>query len=178
VKVTILSEHGYREAMLGLSLSYNQPVGKMERVSTRLCGKGGGHDKFLRFISVYLDITASRAWWQQMATYSVGVSVQSESTMHTITRGMLTSDNFYGDVDPSIIDIVNLKILEGDMLGAKANLPESFLQRRIVVTNYAALRNIIKQRAKHKYPEWQEFCVAVLDGLFYRNFIDDLWEVL
>ena len=41
------------------------------------------------------------------------------------------------------------------------HLPMSFLQRRIVSTNYQALREIFRQRHDHKLREWRVFCLAV-----------------
>ena len=36
-------------------------------------------------------------------------------------------------------------------------LPESFIQKRTVMFSYAALRNIVRQRANHKLKEWHLF---------------------
>lgn len=76
--IEILNESGYEEAMLGLSLSFNQPVSNMKGVSDRLYDKDGGHNKFLESVCVWLDITMPRYWWQEFAEYRVGRSSQSE----------------------------------------------------------------------------------------------------
>ena len=47
----------------------------------------------------------------------------------------------------------------------------SFLQRRIVSTNYAVLRNIREQRNNHMLPEWEVFCDALEDQLEYPEYI-------
>jgi len=36
-------------------------------------------------------------------------------------------------------------------------LPQSFLQKRIYMFSYAALRNIVRQREGHKLKEWSQF---------------------
>lgn len=36
-------------------------------------------------------------------------------------------------------------------------LPQSYLQKRTVMFSYAALRNIVRQRANHKLKEWHQF---------------------
>lgn len=36
-------------------------------------------------------------------------------------------------------------------------LPQSYLQKRTVCMSYAALRNIVRQRAGHKLVEWEYF---------------------
>jgi hypothetical protein len=44
---------------------------------------------------------------------------------------------------------------------AKQILPEGFLQRRTVDTNYEELRTIYFQRRTHRLPEWQWFCEEI-----------------
>lgn len=46
---------------------------------------GTDHRKFLRFIDVYMDITAPLYWWKEFDTYRVGTVANSCSTMHKIT---------------------------------------------------------------------------------------------
>lgn len=76
--IEILNESGYEEAMLGLSLSFNQPVSNMKGVSDRLYDKDGGHNKFLESVCVWLDITMPRYWWSEADTYRISVTKQSE----------------------------------------------------------------------------------------------------
>ena len=51
---------------------------------TRLRNAGTDHRKFMRMITVYLDITAPLYWWKEFDTYKVGTVVNSCSTMHKI----------------------------------------------------------------------------------------------
>ena len=44
---------------------------------------------------------------------------------------------------------------------AKQLLPEGFIQKRTVDTNYEELLTIYKQRIKHRLPEWQEICAEI-----------------
>lgn len=48
------------------------------------------------------------------------------------------------------------------LLYVKKILPESYLQRRIMVVNYKTMRNIVLQRFNHKLPHWQKFIDDVL----------------
>ena len=191
MKVTILSEAGYSEALFGLGLSHGVTSGlvfenvcsirksgepewrtdeykRMEGVAQKLAGKGLGHDKFTRMIQVWLDVTASLTWWKQADTYRIGTTVQSSSTMHTLHKTPITQKLF--DVE---ISIGQLKFLEDlrqcynetkdmevweSLIG---NLPNSFLQRRIVNCNYAVLANIIYQRRGHKLGAWAIFITAI-----------------
>lgn len=173
MNIKILRECGYEEAMLGLSLSYNTKLSRMPKVSDALAHRDGGHNKFLESMCVWLDITAPRYWWCEFDTYRVGVTKQSESTMHTLLKGELCQDNFEVIIPQNIIDTLNDAIAKKDLLLAKAILPESFLQRRIVATNYKTLRNIFIQRRNHKLIEWTLFCVELLQQLEHPDFIKE-----
>lgn len=155
--VNILSECGYFASMLGLSLSYNQDPGKMPAVADKLKDKYGGHNKFLESIVLWVDIFAPRYWYQQFDTYRVGMTKQSESTMHTILRNPFTDDMFEGGMMPEILEILNKYREDKNFDAVKRYLPESFLQRRICCFNYMTLKNMIKQRSTHKLEEWQYF---------------------
>lgn len=161
MKVTALAEHGYTEALLGLSLSYNSEPNA--DVAKRLAFKGDGHNKFLESIVVWLDVTASRQFWQQESTYRVGISRQSESTMHTILKRPLRNSDFEGGIQcMALLDQLNMHIRANDWRWVKRHLPESFLQRRIVCVNYATLQRMIRQRSNHKLSEWRVFIEGVL----------------
>jgi len=172
MKVFKLSEHGYKEALLGTSLSRSQPPENMVSVCRALAHKDGGHNKFLEFMVVWIDITAPRYWWQQMATYRIGSSFLSESTMYTIMKRLLTIKDFEDEeIHPDILRALNNLILDKLFPEVKSNLPEGFLQRRIMVTNYKSLRNIINQRMFHKLPQWHSFCQEILKQIEHPEFI-------
>ena len=80
MKIKILKEAGYDEALLGLSLSYNTKIERMDKVAAKLYCKDGGHNKFLESICVWLDITAARYWWQEFDTYRIGVTKLGSGT--------------------------------------------------------------------------------------------------
>ena len=52
--------------------------------------------------------------------------------------------------------------VKGDITLLKLALPEGFLQRRLVCTNYKVLRNIIAQRTGHRLKFWQQFIDDVI----------------
>lgn len=173
MKVHVLSEAGWQEAMLGLSLSYNQDPGDMPAVAEKLLAKGGSHIKYLESISVWLDITAPRYWWQQFDTYRVGVTKQSESTMHTIIKHVLTDADFEGGIAlKDLLDALNWHIHARDWIWVKRHLPESFLQRRVVATNYKVLRHMIEQRKHHKLAEWHLFCSSVQGQVDHPKYLE------
>ena len=61
---------------------------------TRLRNAGTDHRKFMRMITVYLDITAPLYWWKEYDTYKVGTVANSCSTMHKIHDKEFTLDDF------------------------------------------------------------------------------------
>lgn len=171
MEIKILREAGYNEALLGLSLNKNQPVDNMAHVAEKLCDKDKGHNKFLRFMTVWLQVRAPRYWWQEYSTYKVGSVENSESTMHTMMKNPITQDNFVSPIyEPTIIRLQEL-LSNGDFLQLKKELPEGWLQTRVICCNYATLRNILQQRTTHRLPEWQEFCAFVSENVQYRELL-------
>ena len=176
MKVQVLREEGHYEALLGLSLSYNADFMNMFKRATILSNKDGGHNKFLESIVVWIDISAPRYFWQQFDTYRVGMTKQSESTMHTIMKEPLTQDNFEGGCNPDILRILNDRIADKNFEWVKRHLQESFIQRRIVCTNYKCIRNMYNQRRHHKLQEWKEFCNSIVLQLDHPGYITGVFD--
>lgn len=192
MKVQIISEHGYEEALFGLGLSHGLTSNismsdfladeslqeQLMEIAIKLSSKDGGHNKFLESIVIWVDITAPRFWWQEFDTYRVGITKQSESTMHTIHKQMLTQDNFEYYVNENILDTLNQYIQnsEIDIERIKNILPEGFLQRRIVCLNYKCLRNMLLQRKTHKLPQWEQFCKTILWDCKYPNVFKEFYK--
>lgn len=61
---------------------------------TRLRNAGTDHRKFMRMITVYLDVTAPLYWWKEFDTYKVGTVANSCSTMHKIHEKEFTLEDF------------------------------------------------------------------------------------
>jgi len=172
-----LEEAGYEEALLGLSLAFKKDPAGMEAVARKLFCRDGGHNKFLESMVVWLDIKAPRMWWQQFDTYRIGVTKQSESTMHTMCDRELTEDDFVGSIPKSFLQILNLAIRQRDWLKVKRLLPESFIQRRIVCLNYKALRGMILQRRNHRLGEWREFINQVVKQVDHPGLLPPVVDV-
>ena len=180
-KIKIMNEEGYHEALTGLSLSYIRPVSEMKNVADKIYANGS-HGKFLESISVWLDITAPRYWWQEFSTYRIGTSCNSESTMHTIFKRELTQEDFVRPIYEGTLHELNLfirmyndatdKSAKNKFFGEiKNNLPEGFLQRRIVCTNYKTIRHIINQRENHRLEEWKVFCEYLKENCRYSEWL-------
>lgn len=149
---------------------------------TRLCNAGTDHRKFMRMITVYVDITAPLYWWKEFDTYKVGTVANSCSTMHKIHAKEFTLEDFscehIGDV--SNCDPMYYAALEGVIMALNEArhcfldtkdkkywwqmiqlLPSSYNQRRTVMLNYEVLINMYKSRRNHKLDEWVEFCAWI-----------------
>lgn len=157
----------------------------------KLANAGTDHRKFMRMITVYLDITAPLYWWKEFDTYKVGTVANSCSTMHKIAGKEFEMSDFSCEhLKPTsikmmhdIIDILNkyradYNNPEAEKLGVEKNywwqmiqlLPSSYNQRRTVMLNYEVLANIYKSRKDHKLDEWRTFC-SWIESLPYSEII-------
>lgn len=66
---------------------------------------GAVHRKFLRMITVTVDITAPLYWWKEFDTYKVGTVANSCSTMHKVMEHEFTNEDFSTE---AINDVVNM----------------------------------------------------------------------
>jgi len=145
----------------------------MPAVAEKLRFKGDGHNKFLESIVVWLDIDAPRYFWQQFDTYRIGVTKQSESTMHTMTARALQQEDFEHPIPDAHLQHLNRLIAEKQWQTVKWDLPESFLQRRIVCLNYMILQRMIRQRKSHRLTEWQTFIDDVLRQVEHPELLNE-----
>ena len=155
---------------------------------TRLRNAGTDHRKFMRMITVYVDLTAPLYWWKEFDTYKVGTVANSCSTMHKIAAKEFTLEDFSCEhLDTrtasslSVLEavIAELNHWRNNYLVSKSKedwwqmiqlLPSSYNQRRTVMLNYEVLANIYKSRRNHKLDEWHTFCYWI-EGLPYSELI-------
>lgn len=79
----------------------------------RLRNAGTDHRKFMRMITVYVDITAPLYWWKEFDTYKVGTVANSCSTMHKIHSKEFTLEDFSTEhLCKSNIEVLEDLILE------------------------------------------------------------------
>lgn len=168
MKIYDIEEHGFKRAMRGLARSYNQDVKNMPEVALKLGPKDKGHNKFLESIVVWMEIEAPRFFWSEFDTYRVGMTKQSDSTMHTLKRQPLTQDNFEYSIDSVYMDHLNRMIAQNQPIEfIKNDLSDGFIQGRSVCTNYKVIRHIIVQRHNHKLPQWRYFCEKMKELKYY-----------
>lgn len=161
---------------------------------TRLRNAGTEHRKFMRMITVYMDITAPLYWWKEFDTYKVGTVANSCSTMHKIHAKEFTLEDFSCE---HLMDFEEKGRLKFSPLGTLQNtinelndcrkvfletkdkkywwqmiqlLPSSYNQKRTVMLNYEVLAAMYHQRKNHKLDEWREFC-SWIETLPYSELI-------
>ena len=165
----------------------NFVIGKNDLdLAKRLCNAGTDHRKFLRQIFVSMDITAPLYWWKEYDTYKVGTTANSCSTMHKIHAKEFTLSDFshermvYGTKYVLTKYIIpNLNELREEFNEHKDKevwysmiqlLPCCYNQMRTCTMTYENLINMYHARKKHKLEEWQEFCKAVEQLPYFKEF--------
>lgn len=188
-------EAGYEQALKGIALSfYDHAIPFSEfwteerrnrtiHRSKELAFKGGGHNKFLASIFTWWFIQAPRGFWQEYDTYKVATTAQSASTMHTLDKRQTNWRDYEVGTSELSISAFN-KALESykevgnqyhkDISCLKQNLPEGWLQERIVCINYMTIQNILSQREGHRFKLWGFFKEQVLEQL---DFPELVWKV-
>ena len=163
----------------------------------RLRNAGTDHRKFMRMITVYVDITAPLYWWKEMDQYRVGQTTNSCSTMHKIHEKEFYEEDFsferlesgyeeykgddamhtaYCSMQNTISALNRLRYMHNITKNKKywyamiQLLPSSYNQKRTVMLNYEVLANIYNSRRNHKLDEWKDFCKWI-EGLPYSELI-------
>ena len=162
---------------------------------TRLRNAGTDHRKFMRMITVYVDITAPLYWWKEFDTYKVGTVANSCSTMHKIAEKEFELEDFsyehlltdepipgriYSAMGMMNTTVENLNMFRGLYLETKDKkywwqmiqlLPSSYNQKRTVMLNYEVLANIYNSRKNHKLDEWSVGFMEWIKSLPYSELI-------
>lgn len=143
----------------------------------RLYNAGTEHRKYLRQITIAMDIVAPLYWWKEFDTYKVGTTANSCSTMHKIAAKEFTFDDFsyehLGNTNRIVLDIViqALNNVREEYIAHKDKfywwqmiqlLPSSYNQRRTITMTGETAVAIIRQRKGHKLDEWHQMRKALL----------------
>lgn len=130
----------------------------------QLAEAGTDHSKFMRMITVTVDITAPLYWWKEFDTYKVGTVRNSCSTMHKIADKEFTLDDFSHEhlFDNNIVNAFNEDFK--DNLIVRLN-SRAYLQNTIDALNFARdlylkaknepMKNDTKKKSLMKKCWWQ-----------------------
>lgn len=145
------------------------------KLAKSLSKAGSDHGKFLRMITVTVDITAMQPWWAEFDTYKVGTVRNSCSKMHKIHvkpfelsdfthEGCYKVDYAYG----ALLSVIETcERLRQDFNRTKDKkywralielLPEGYRMRATVQLNYQVLKSMYFARRNHKLDEWHVLC--------------------
>lgn len=185
-------EYDNKDCQLCKVKDYGYCIGKNDlNLMKKLANAGSDHGKFLRMITVYMDITCHHTWWAEFDTYKVGTVRNSCSKMHKIHIKEFVKDDFsHEGIDSLLEDFPlanetfekNIETLEKlRVLFNKTQdkrywraiielLPMGYNIKATVQLNYQVARNMYHGRYNHKVYEWREFC-EVLEDLPYSELI-------
>lgn len=128
------------------------------------CEIGTGHDNFLNGIIVQFDLRCSLKMWTQAERYHFLDFVSSQSTMHML-RVMSVDECCNEYVDARVKAVLNELVCaynsdktEENFLRMIYNIPSGFELTARMTTDLRQLKTIVRQRKKHRLPEWRTFC--------------------
>lgn len=115
---------------------------------------GTDHRKFMRMITVYLDITAPLYWWKEFSTYKVGTVANSCSTMHKIQAKEFTMEDFSYEhlLEPKDVDLPDNSCCNWNWEGCGVIAPIDILEETVNMLNKA--RKMFLETNDKKY-WWQ-----------------------
>ena len=191
MKYKFLQCAGFEPSVHGMMLSYGKTsfdnfralYSDVERLASKLAPMDGGHNKFLEQIQYWILVQAPLFWWKQADTYRVGISKSSESTMHKSWKNGLTQEMFETPIFQDTLNNLNNSIREYNSPIVKpdrkkyletliiGNLPDAYLQTRLLNVNAKCLRNMYFQRRDHKLKQWRDFCSWIKTELPYGDLI-------
>lgn len=201
IRIDNLQIYGFESAMSGMRNPMNSwglgdtmgnNIGDNDlNLLKQLVKAGSDHRKVLRQMLISCDITAPLYWWKEFDTYKVGVTSNSQSTMHKLcSRPLMKHDFSFEDVHENecivneVVDNLNARISDYNS-GGKTNkslwrtiiqlLPCAYNQGRTITMNYENVLNMYSQRKYHKLTEWREFCQYMYDNLpYFKIIVDEL----
>ena len=204
IKISDIETYGWETAIRGMRnpmnswdnsdsawfIEWGNPkfnIGKNDlSLMKKLASAGNDHGKFMRMITVTMDIEAPLYWWKEFDTYKVGTVANSCSTMHKIQEKEFTLDDFshehlthtdafHMDANEDALNALQVVINAFNYNRKKyletkdktywwqmiQLLPSSYNQKRTVQLNYAVLKNIYHARKHHKLDEWHRLCEII-----------------
>ena len=199
IAVENIDVHGLARAVYNARNSFNSWKYSDSDISTNTLGERdlefakrlvrsgkGSERKFLRQITVSMDITAPLMWWKEMDQYKVATVTNSTSTMHKLTAkdfelSDFSIDGMSGEGRVHMMETV--ETLNRCLMAYRENknstywrdliimLPESYNQMRSWSGNYENLLGMIADRSNHKLTEWRTFCEVIRALPYMDEFI-------
>ncbi len=188
IKITNIETYGWEAAIRGMRNPMNSwnlsdsdfkelKLGEKDlKLAYKLSELGPVHSKYLRMITVTMDIEAPLYWWKEFDTYKVGTVANSCSTMHKIhAKEFVLNDFSHEHLNKDAIMVLEavigqLNFYRNRFVSSNNKdywwqmiqlLPSSYNQKRTVQVNYEVLKNIYMNRLNHKLDEWRTLCKTI-----------------
>lgn len=155
------------------------------KLMKRLAKSGSDHRKFLRMITVTVDVTAPLYWVAEHDTYKIGTTRNSCSFMHrgTAKKFELSDFSFENsetarELHRTITKLNKLRTKyietrdESVFRAIRQLLPSCYNVRYTWHANYEVLANIYFARRNHRLPEWHAFCNWILTLPYFEDIIN------
>ena len=155
------------------------------KLMKRLAKAGSDHRKFLRMITVTVDVTAPIYWVAEHDTYKIGTTRNSCSFMHRGTAKKFELSDFSFENSETARElrrtITKLNKLrtkyietrdESVFRAIRQLLPSGYNVRYTWHANYEVLANIYFARRNHRLPEWHTFCDWILTLPYFEDIIN------
>ena len=144
-------------------------IGKNDlKLAQTLSGADSPHNKFLRQIFISTDITASLTLWKQLDQYRIGVTTDSESTMHTLAKTPIDISMFeMGDYDENLVIFPKGN---ADILDMECSFTNDFTLRDYwfnTIINLERLRQLYNETQDKRY--WQELVRALPESFLQKR---------
>ena len=142
----------------------------------RLRNAGTDHRKFMRMITVYLNITAPLYWWKEFDTYKVGTVANSCSTMHKIHAKEFTLEDFSCEhlLEPKDVHVPNDSCCNPNWEGCGIIAPIDILEETINMLNKA--REMFLKTKDKRY--WWQMIQLLPSSYNQRRTVQLNYEVL
>ena len=142
----------------------------------RLRNSGTDHRKFMRMITVYLNITAPLYWWKEFDTYKVGTVANSCSTMHKIHAKEFTLEDFSYEhlLEQKDVHVPNDSCCNPNWEGCGVIAPINILEETVNMLNKA--REMFLETKDKKY--WWQMIQLLPSSYNQRRTVQLNYEVL
>ena len=137
---------------------------------------GTDHRKFMRMITVYVDIIAPLYWWKEFDTYKVGTVANSCSTMHKIHAKEFTMDDFSYEhlLEQKDVHVPNDSCCNPNWEGCGIIAPIDILEETVNMLNKA--REMFLETKDKKY--WWQMIQLLPSSYNQRRTVQLNYEVL
>lgn len=158
----------------------------------QLAKKGNDEAKFMRCIHVQVEINAPLYFWKQLDTYKIGTTRLSDSTMHNITKDMITEDmfaaesvlerplklNFQGEMTSRTMFMFHIQTIEQlrmIYLRAKNTVIDEEYRKTY---GEEAFKKAVEARKQCMYDCWKQIVEFLPDSFMISSIFDTNYQML